>query len=311
MAFRMTDGILGSRIREELELLRGPSGGWVGLEQFCSGSSSLTLVRYMERVVNGSLSDSDAPRSSPPISVQLLDGLLYGGTSTNAAQLSYSQLTVYVGKWADADSTNLADWRDTEAISRHIAGLPMPAPTTAGMCGVNSRESVKFGMNTLSTCTIPLTLPGISGWDFPEQLENPQSEITFARVNYKYATWTFSDQRGAANDPSTQQHFALQHSARFVGQEQEEQEVRRPSSDQEQEVRRPSRDWEQEVRRPSSDQEQEGAKGTTPEPPPIFPKLPSDIFYPFVSSAPSGREQLPGLLALTALATLLMSWQVL
>ncbi|KAK3258805.1 hypothetical protein CYMTET_32166, partial [Cymbomonas tetramitiformis] len=86
-----------------------------GLEQFCSGSSSLTLVRYMERVVNGSLSDSDAPRSSPPISVQLLDGLLYGGTSTNAAQLSYSQLTVYVGKWADADSTNLADWRDTEA----------------------------------------------------------------------------------------------------------------------------------------------------------------------------------------------------
>ncbi|KAK3266627.1 hypothetical protein CYMTET_24757 [Cymbomonas tetramitiformis] len=252
----------------------------------------------------------------------------------------YPNFPVLAGTLAsDPDVTS-----SKQAISRHIAGLPMPAPTTAGMCGVNSRESVKFGMNTLSTCTIPLTLPGITAigychndcarlsevrrqqaglglwggrdraregaageqiallgdptemaWDsatstctnvvvgleyefltaYVGQLENPQSEITFARVNYKYATWTFSDQRGAANDPSTQQHFALQHSARFVGQEQE------------------------------------GAKGTTPEPPPIFPKLPSDIFYPFVSSAPSGREQLPGLLALTALATLLMSWQVL
>ena len=81
-------------------------------------------------------------------------------------------------------------------------------------------------------------------------MDNPQSRVARVATSWRYASWTYTDPYAAA---STRQNFMLESTVRFV-------EMDQPS-----------------------------AEGVTPKKPPVFPSLPSDFFYPFLSAAgPAG-----------------------
>ena len=80
-------------------------------------------------------------------------------------------------------------------------------------------------------------------------MDNPQSRVSRIEAKWETASWTFVDPYASA---STRQDFMLTSTVRFV------------------------------------EMEQASAEGVTPATPPIFPSLPADVFYPFVSAGPAG-----------------------
>ena len=80
-------------------------------------------------------------------------------------------------------------------------------------------------------------------------MDNPQSKVARVATSWRYASWTYADPYAAA---STRQDFMLESTARFV------------------------------------EQDQASAEDVTPQVPPVFPSLPEDFFYPFLSAAPVG-----------------------
>jgi len=80
-------------------------------------------------------------------------------------------------------------------------------------------------------------------------MDNPQSRVSRIEAKWETASWTFVDPYASA---STRQDFMLTSTVRFV------------------------------------EMEQASAEGMTPATPPIFPSLPADVFYPFVSAGPAG-----------------------
>ena len=80
-------------------------------------------------------------------------------------------------------------------------------------------------------------------------MDNPQSRVSRVSPEWKYDSWTYADPYASS---STRQDFMLTSTARFV------------------------------------EMEQASAEGVTPATPPIFPSLPADVFYPFVSAGPAG-----------------------
>jgi len=81
-------------------------------------------------------------------------------------------------------------------------------------------------------------------------MNNPQARVARVGASWRYASWTYADPFAAA---STRQNFMLASSVRFV------------------------------------EMDQDSAEGVTPASPPIFPSLPQDFFYPFLSAAgPAG-----------------------
>jgi tectonic-1/3 len=80
-------------------------------------------------------------------------------------------------------------------------------------------------------------------------MDNPQSRVSRVSPEWKYDSWTYADPYASSG---TRQDFMLTSTARFV------------------------------------EMEQASAEGVTPATPPIFPSLPADVFYPFVSAGPAG-----------------------
>jgi tectonic-1/3 len=81
-------------------------------------------------------------------------------------------------------------------------------------------------------------------------MDNPQSRVARVATSWRYASWTYAADPFAA--AATRQDFMLESAARFV------------------------------------EMVQDSAEGVTPQSPPVFPSLPSDFFYPFLSAAPAG-----------------------
>lgn len=80
-------------------------------------------------------------------------------------------------------------------------------------------------------------------------MDNPQSRVSRVELSWEYGSWTYADPYAAS---STRQDFMLKSTARFV------------------------------------EMDQASAEGVTPATPPIFPALPADVFFPFLSAAPAG-----------------------
>lgn len=80
-------------------------------------------------------------------------------------------------------------------------------------------------------------------------MDNPQSRVSRVELSWVYGDWKYSDAFAAA---SVRQDFMLKSTVRFV------------------------------------EMDQASAEGVTPATPPIFPSLPADVFYPFLSAAPAG-----------------------
>lgn len=80
-------------------------------------------------------------------------------------------------------------------------------------------------------------------------MDNPQSRVSRVELSWVYGDWKYSDAFAAAD---VRQDFMLKSTVRFV------------------------------------EMDQASAEGVTPATPPIFPSLPADVFYPFLSAAPAG-----------------------
>ena len=83
-------------------------------------------------------------------------------------------------------------------------------------------------------------------------MDNPQSRVSRVESEWEYASWTYVDAYAAAAVPATRQDFMLTSTVHFI------------------------------------EMDQASAEGVTPATPPIFPSLPADVFYPFVSAGPAG-----------------------
>jgi|AntAceMinimDraft_1070359.scaffolds.fasta_scaffold03851_3 tectonic-1/3 len=79
--------------------------------------------------------------------------------------------------------------------------------------------------------------------------DNPQARVARVATSWRFASWTYADPFAPGD---VRQDFMLESTVRFV-------EV-----------------------------DQAAAQGVTPQPPPVFPSLPADFFYPFLSSASVG-----------------------
>jgi tectonic-1/3 len=80
-------------------------------------------------------------------------------------------------------------------------------------------------------------------------MDNPQSRVSRVSAEWEYGSWTYADPYAST---SARQDFMLTSTVRFV------------------------------------DMEQASAEGVKPATPPIFPSLPADVFYPFISAGPAG-----------------------
>jgi hypothetical protein len=247
-----------------------------------------------------------------PLSLQLLNGLLFASRD-GVAEGSYAGNRTFVAAWADADAVNVAEWEATEvallgsprdmawdaatatcsnvftgvgyefltalvgSVRRvHTSPHSLPCPR----CRSRSADSVVCVEGPFSRPPLPghpLNSPFDRGGrlvPWMAQMNNPQSKIMVARAKYLYGDWRFKDQRSTLFDPFTTQDFTLSHTVQFA-----------PVA-------------------------QEGPQGVAPDAPPLFPKLPADVFYPFVMNSAPAPPQLawPVLVLASTLATLLLAW---
>lgn len=169
-----------------------------GLQAFCEGSGTYAFDAYVSAVAASTAATDAAPTSSPPLAIQLLDGLLY----STAGGGSFATNRTYVGGWADTDATNIADWMEVSLLD---------APSTAASWDSSTRtcSNVAAGIKYEF-------LTAVVG-----SLGNPQHKVSFARLSYVYEDWTFSDPLAAA---STTQDFALKSTVQWAPQEQDSAE---------------------------------------------------------------------------------------
>jgi len=188
------------------------------LEAFCNGTGTLGLPAYLDAEAAGSLGNSGLA-NEPPLAAQLLDGLLYesGG--------AYGGNRTYVGNWADANPEVLAEWNEVSPL--------LGAPS----------QSMSWSSASRTCSNVPVGVAYEFLHSKVGNLEHPQHQVSYARLQHVYADWTFADPLAA----NTAQLFALSSTTRFVPQKQG------------------------------------GAEDVYPLTPPLFPKLPDDFFYPFLS----------------------------
>ena len=195
--------------------------------------------------------------SVPPITSQLMDGLLWG---TADATLTLDGKTVMIAGWADAAATNIADWKGCSTMDTTDCGTvftSLTAPST----------SMSWDATTLTCSNVAV------GYDITiltqkvGTLDNPQYKVARVAIDWIYDDWQWQDNNqlytvtspdvttaagGVANDQHYRQNFPLKSSVRFV------------------------------------EAVQDSAVGVTPATPSVFPSLSSDFFYPFLSAGPSG-----------------------
>jgi tectonic-1/3 len=94
-------------------------------------------------------------------------------------------------------------------------------------------------------------------------MDNPQSRVARVGASWRYGEWTYADPYAVA---ATRQNFMLSSTVRFV------------------------------------EMAQDSAEGVSPASPPIFPSLPADFFYPFLSAAPASGRAAAGAAGWLALA---------
>lgn len=191
-----------------------------------------------------------------PITSQLMDGLLWG---TADATLNLDTQTVMIAGWADADATNIADWKGCSTTDTTDCGTvftSLTAPST----------SMSWDATTLTCSNVAV------GYDITiltqkvGTLDNPQYKVARVAIDWIYDDWQWQDNNqlytvtdddttalgGATSDQHYRQNFPLKSSVRFV------------------------------------EAVQDSAVGVTPATPSVFPSLSSDFFYPFLSAGPSG-----------------------
>jgi tectonic-1/3 len=191
-----------------------------------------------------------------PITSQLMDGLLWG---TADATLNLDTQTVMIAGWADADATNIADWKGCSTTDTTDCGTvftSLTAPST----------SMSWDATTLTCSNVAV------GYDITiltqkvGTLDNPQYKVARVAIDWIYDDWQWQDNNqlytvttvdatalgGDTADQHYRQNFPLKSSVRFV------------------------------------EAVQDSAVGVTPAKPSVFPSLSSDFFYPFLSAGPSG-----------------------
>ncbi len=192
-----------------------------------------------------------------PITSQLMDGLLWG---TADATLTLDTQTVMIAGWADADATNIADWKGCSTTDTTDCGTvftSLTAPST----------SMSWDATTLTCSNVAV------GYDITiltqkvGTLDNPQYKVARVAIDWIYDDWQWQDNNqlytvttvdaataagGDTSDQHYRQNFPLKSSVRFV------------------------------------EAVQDSAVGVTPATPSVFPSLSSDFFYPFLSAGPSG-----------------------
>ena len=165
-----------------------------------------------------------------------------------------------IAGWADADATNIADWKGCSTTDTTDCGTvftSLTAPST----------SMSWDATTLTCSNVAV------GYDITiltqkvGTLDNPQYKVARVAIDWIYDDWQWQDNNqlytvtvdddttALGGDPADQhyrQNFPLKSSVRFV------------------------------------EAVQDSAVGVTPATPSVFPSLSSDFFYPFLSAGPSG-----------------------
>ena len=121
--------------------------------------------------------------SVPPITSQLMDGLLWG---TADATLTLDTQTVMIAGWADADATNIADWKGCSTTDTTDCGTvftSLTAPST----------SMSWDATTLTCSNVAV------GYDITiltqkvGTLDNPQYKVARVAIDWIYDDWQWQD----------------------------------------------------------------------------------------------------------------------
>uniref|UniRef100_A0A061SKF3 Tectonic-3 isoform x1 n=1 Tax=Tetraselmis sp. GSL018 TaxID=582737 RepID=A0A061SKF3_9CHLO len=182
-----------------------------GTDVVSSCTVPLTL-NQLSSFCRGSPQDG-APLASPAIPLQLMGGLLTSSRPTR------------IGRWGNSDPNFIGEWVQVE-LESNATGMRWDS-----------------GSGTCSNVITGFYLEFVT--NYVGAADNPQTQISFARVTFIRSSWTFSDLRS----PNTSQAFEVENRVRFVAQKQ---------------------------------QPAQAVRGNNPF---VLPRFPADVFYPFTSAS--------------------------